>query len=127
MTVFTLTEQESPGDFFQKRRVKPGRPWLIIERKLIDATGNQVGSFTVRGTFMKKLPHKDAVVAINGTNRITSPTIGLGMGDICTQGVFRFSDFGAPVIIAIVGGTGAYKDASGIVKINSPQFTFEVT
>jgi hypothetical protein len=120
MAVFTLTEQESPGDFFQKKRPKPGGPWLIIERKLVDANGNQVGSFTVRGTFVKKLPHKNAVVAINGTNRIT------GQGDICTQGVFRDFDT-PPVIIAIVGGTGQYKDARGIVRINSPQFTFEVT
>jgi hypothetical protein len=65
MAVFRLTEQESRGDFFQKKKPKPGGPWLIIERKLVDASGNQVGSFTGRGTFMKILPNKNAVAAIN--------------------------------------------------------------
>jgi hypothetical protein len=128
MASFTLIEKPSRGDFFQPRKPKRGDPWLVIERLLVNASGAQCGSFSGRGTFMTKLRRGEAVVAVNGTNRITSPTIGLGQGDICTQGVFRFSDFkNPPVILAIVGGTGPYKDATGIVKLNSPQFTFEVT
>jgi hypothetical protein len=39
---FTLTEQPSPGDFFQKNNPKPGDAWLIIERKLVDASGASI-------------------------------------------------------------------------------------
>ena len=74
----------------------------------MDANHSQAGSFTVRGTFMTAPVNKNnSLIAVNGTNKTT------GQGDICTQGIFRFSDFANPVTIAIVGGTGALKDAGG--------------
>jgi len=90
MGSFTLIEKPSRGHFFQPRKPKRGDPWLVIERLLVNASGVQCGSFSVRGTFMTKLRRGEAVVAVNGTNRITDPN--LGPGDICTQAVFRFSD-----------------------------------
>jgi hypothetical protein len=64
MPTFTLTEQEADGDFFQPRKPKRGDPWLVIERRLNDCSGSQVGTFTVRGTFMTKLRRNDAVICV---------------------------------------------------------------
>jgi len=122
MPTFTLTEQEADGDFFQPRKPKRGDPWLVIERRLNDGGGTQVGTFTVRGTFMTNFEKKEAVIAFHATNKLT------GRGDISTQAVIRLSDFDQPpVIIAIVGGTGEFRNARGTVSIDSPRFTFDVT
>ena len=72
---------------------------------------------------MKILPNKDALIAVNGTNRITG--IPNSRGDICTQGVFRLSDFAHAVIIAIVGGTGHFKNARGTLTIHNQGLTFD--
>lgn len=122
MPTFTLTEQEAEGDFFQPRKPKRGDPWLVIERRLNDGSGSPVGTFTVRGTFMTKLRRNDAVIAFHGTNKLN------GRGDISTQAVIHLSDFeNPPVVIAIVGGTGEFRNARGTVSLNRPQFTFDVT
>src|SRR5512133_1166842 len=104
-----------------------GEPWLIIERRLNDGNGNQRGSFTVRGTYKQLFPPDDALIAFHGTNRISGTGPGHPGGDIGTQGVFRFSDFNNPVVIAIVGGTGEFSKARGTVTLDKGQFTYDVT
>jgi hypothetical protein len=72
---------------------------------------------------MKILPNYDALIAVNGTNRITG--IPSSHGDICTQGLFRLSDFANAMVIAIVGGTGAFKNARGTVTIHNQDLKFD--
>jgi hypothetical protein len=122
MPTLTLKEKQLPKDFFAPKRPKRGDPWLVIERGL-ELSGTQVGTFTVRGTYMKILPNYDALIAVNGTNRITG--IPGSHGDICTQGLFRLSDFAKPVVIAIVGGTFDFKNAHGTVTIHNQELTFD--
>jgi hypothetical protein len=114
MPTLTLEERESPNDFFQPNNPQTGDPWLVIERVLVDVGGNPVGSLTVRGTFMKVDPPSDPLIAVNGTHRITG--LPGSMGDICVQGVFRYSD--EPKIIAIIGGTDHFKNARGSLTIH---------
>ena len=122
MPTLTLKEKQLPNDSFAPSTPQQGDPWLVIERGL-ELNGSQVGTFTVRGTYMRILPDDDALIAINGTNRITG--IPDRRGDICTQGVFRFSDFAHPVIIAIVGGTDRFKNARGTLTIHNQNLTFD--
>ena len=115
MPTLTLKESASPGDFFAPPNPQQGDPWLIIERVLTDTNGNQVGTATVRGTFMKVDPPNDPLIAINETDRITG--IPGRQGNIGAQGVFRYSDLANPVAIAIIGGTGDFKNARGTLTI----------
>jgi hypothetical protein len=114
----TLTLEERPSlsgdDFFQPSNPQKGDPWLVIERVLVDASGITVGSLTVRGTFMKVDPPSDPLIAANATHRITG--LPGRQGDICVQGVFRYSD--EPKIIAIVGGTDHFRNARGTLTIH---------
>jgi len=118
----TLKEKQLPDDFFAPSPPQQGDPWLIRERGL-ERNGTQVGSYTVRGTYMTTPVNNDALIAVNGTNRITG--IPHRRGDICTQGVFRFTDFAHPVVIAIVGGTGHFKKARGTLTIHNQTLTFK--
>jgi hypothetical protein len=128
MAPFTLIEQQAQGDFFEPSNPQDGDPWLIRERRLEDANGNPRGSFSVRGTYLRVFPN-DALIAVNGTNKIAGTGPGHPGGDICTQGVFRFSDFSnPPVVIAIVGGTDEFRNARGTVSLGANgRFIFDVT
>lgn len=111
MPTITLKEKELPGDFFAPPSPQQGDPWPVIERVLEDDNGNPVGSFNIRGTFMKVDPPDDPLIAINETYRITG--IANRQGTICTQGVLRYSDLANPATIAIIGGTDHFKNARG--------------
>ena len=52
MPTLTLKEKQLPKDFFAPKKPKRGDPWLVRERGL-ELNGTQVGTFTVRGTYMK--------------------------------------------------------------------------
>ena len=116
MPTLTLKENLLLGDFFQPPNPQQqGDPWLIIERVLEDTNGNQVGTATVRGTFMKVDPPDDLVISTSATNRSTGIP---GRNElICTQGLFRCSDLANPVLFAMVGGTEHYKNARGTLTV----------
>jgi hypothetical protein len=122
MPTLTLKEKQLPGDLYTPSPPHQGDPWLIRERGL-ERNGTQVGSYTVRGTYMTPLVNGDALIAVNGTNKITG--IPRRRGTICTQGVFRITDFANPVVIAIVGGTGHFKKARGTLTIYNQTLTFK--
>ena len=126
MPPFTLIEQPAQGDFFAPSNPQDGDPWLIRERRLNDANGAPRGSFSVRGTYLRA---SDALIAINGTNKITGTGPGHPGGDICTQSVFRLNDFNnPPVILAIVGGTDEFRNGRGTVSLGANgRFTFDGT
>jgi hypothetical protein len=60
-------------------------------------------------------------MSFQASNRIT------GRGVINTQGAIRFSELASGVTFAIVGGTGEFKKARGMVTVKSPKSTYRVS
>ena len=65
---------------------KTGRPLLIIDRVLVDRSGNQRWTFVLRGTIVQVFPGGDALMSFEASNSFRK-------GVINTQGAIRFSDY----------------------------------
>jgi hypothetical protein len=97
MAKFTLIEQPAPGDEIPDPATNPpripGDDLLLIERVVVDRSGKQRGTLTVRGTIVRNLGSGNALWSFQGD-------INLKKGVINTQGGFRFSDLANGVTFA---------------------------
>jgi hypothetical protein len=124
MATFKFKEMPAPGDQIKVPASTPvteGDQILIINRVLVDKTGNQRGAFVLRGAIVKVLSVIDALMSFEGNNNIFKK------GVINTQGVVRFSQLATGVTFAIVGGTGKFRKAHGTVTVKTPEFTYRVS
>ena len=95
-------DTDGDGDF------SPGDQFFFADPEF-DTEGNRVGKTFGTGTVLKALK-RDGIIQFN-------VSIHLRGGDIEVQSTGKFSQLGGGHPLAIVGGTGKYNDASGVVKI----------
>ena len=103
------------------------RPTARYRAALLDPqTQIPVGRLIARLTFMKVLPHNNALVLGNADHHLDVGNYANAAGMISAQGSWRWSD--PQPIFAIIGGTGRYEAARGTVTMqsinNKEQFTY---
>jgi hypothetical protein len=82
---------------------------FIFSEPEFDTNGDRVGKTFGQGTILKDF-ERDAIVQFN-------VSLHLRGGDIEVQSTGKFSQLGGGQPLAIVGGTGKYNNATGVVKI----------
>lgn len=108
---FTLCEKDS-HDYEAEVDNPPkgfsaGDTFLFAEPEF-DKAGDRVGKSFGTGTVLKRLK-RDGIVQFN-------VSIHLRRGDLELQSTFKFSEFGGGHSVAVVGGTGKYSNATGVVR-----------
>jgi hypothetical protein len=115
---FTLCEKDShdyEADVDNPPKHFSAGDTFIFSEPEFDTNGDRVGkSFGVGNVIRLNEEKNDGTVALNVSLRLKG-------GDIEIQSTTKFSQFGKGHPVAIVGGTGRYNDASGVIQLfNQP-------
>ena len=110
---FTLCEKNGPKDY--EKNVDNGEQGFsagdqfIFSEPEFDRNGDRVGKLVGVGTVVRRLK-QDGLVRFN-------VSLNLRGGRIEIQASTKFSNLGGGTAVPIIGGTGKYNDASGVVEI----------
>jgi hypothetical protein len=113
-STFTLCEKDSQDygkDVDNPPKDFSAGDFFVFSEPEFDTDGNRVGRSVGSATVIKAFK-RDGLVQFNVSLQLTG-------GDIEVQSAARFGQLDSGHRLAIIGGTGRYHDATGVVKLYS--------
>lgn len=114
----TLTFFDANGDDFEKEidikpvgRFNPGDGAVVWSKMFDPETCEPVGSFSLNFQYVKPAGKENGWVRILGAGVLND-------GDVYFDITGKFSEFEAGMDGGVTGGSGAYKDATGEIRVS---------